>query len=72
MNANMNQPIWAPEAWAWFKEEARAVHATGIRGDALWARLQQAMGPLYASADPRQNPASIQGALHLTRCSRAL
>jgi hypothetical protein len=44
--------ICSIEAWTSFQAEARHVHGAGFRWDALWKRLEEAMKPLYASADP--------------------
>ena len=49
--------VWSDDAWATFKDEARSLHAYGLRGDALWKRLEQAMGELYASAEPADQAA---------------
>lgn len=40
------------DAWKAFTAEARGLHEGGLRGDALWKRIEQAMQPLYATTDP--------------------
>lgn len=47
-----NRRIWSEEAWNSFTTEARELHQSGLRGDALWKRLEQALVAVYASADP--------------------
>lgn len=56
-------PIWSPDAWTAFKDEARALHAAGLRGDALWKRIEQAFIPLYASADPAHHAQVYEDAM---------
>lgn len=46
------KPICSMDAWSGFQAEARNLHGTGFRGDALWKHLEDAMKRLYASADP--------------------
>lgn len=48
----MARQAFNDDAWTAFKDEARALHAYGLRGDALWARLMPAMDQLYAATDP--------------------
>jgi hypothetical protein len=48
----MTRTVWSAEAWAEFLGECRSLHGAGLRGDALWKRIEQAMLPVYASADP--------------------
>lgn len=62
-------PIWTPDAWTTFKDEARALHAGGLRGDALWKRIEQAFVPLYASADPADHAQVYEDAMrYLVAC----
>ena len=62
-------PIWTSDAWTEFKDEARVLHASGLRGDALWRRLEQAMIPLYGSAHPADHAQVYEDAMrHLVAC----
>lgn len=61
--------VWSDDAWAAFKDEARSLHAYGLRGDALWKRLEQAMTDLYASAEPMDQAQVYEDAMrHLVAC----
>lgn len=65
----MTQLIWSQEAWELFKEEIRKLNAFGIRGDALWRRLDPAMAELYASADPANHAQVYEDAVrYLIAC----
>lgn len=59
----MSRPLWSAEAWSAFQEEARALHGAGLRGDALWKRIEQAMPPLYASAEPADHAQVYEDAM---------
>lgn len=61
--------IWDLQAWDAFKLEVRRLHAHGIRGDALWKRVEQAFVPLYASADPKDHAQVYEDAMrYLVAC----
>lgn len=61
--------IWSPEVWGAFKHEVRILHGDGLRGDALWKRIEQAITPLYASADPADHAQVYEDAMrYLVAC----
>lgn len=55
--------VWTPEAWAAFKKEALSLHTSGLRGEALRDRLEQAFTPLYKSADPKDHAQVYEDAM---------
>ena len=59
----MSRRVVADEIWATFKLDARSLHDAGLRGDALWKRLEQAMQPVYAAADPADHAQIYEDAM---------
>jgi hypothetical protein len=45
----MNTPrlIWDPNDWIAFKAAARPLRSSGVKGDALWDRVEKLRAPLF-------------------------